>query len=164
MFFQNSLQPLPRKHRCKRPSKLSTQCRWPVTPIVRLWSRTGVVYSGLPLAGYQWQPGSGQGGKGNNWRKFSEKSTIFWTFRIGTGFHILKWNKRNLRLWPTDRPTDRRTWGLMGSYTSKEENVATVYWRIMSFSDETICVEFHVCTQDWNIATRCSLANFRNNF
>ena len=26
MFFHNSLQPLPRLHGCKRPSKLSTQC------------------------------------------------------------------------------------------------------------------------------------------
>ena len=32
-FFHNSLQPLPRLHRCKRPSKISTQCEWTVTPI-----------------------------------------------------------------------------------------------------------------------------------
>ena len=30
VFFQNSLQPSPRLHSCKRPSKLSTQCT--VTP------------------------------------------------------------------------------------------------------------------------------------
>ena len=35
VFFHNSLQPLPRLHRCKRPSntKLSTQCECTVTPI-----------------------------------------------------------------------------------------------------------------------------------
>ena len=33
VFFHNSLQPLPRLHRCKRPSKLSTQCKCTVTPI-----------------------------------------------------------------------------------------------------------------------------------
>ena len=32
-FFQNLLQPLPRLHCCKRPSKLSTQCECTVTPI-----------------------------------------------------------------------------------------------------------------------------------
>ena len=32
-FFHNSLQPFPRLHRCKRPSKLSTQCECTVTPI-----------------------------------------------------------------------------------------------------------------------------------
>ena len=32
-FFRNSLQPLSRPHRCKRPSKLSTQCECTVTPI-----------------------------------------------------------------------------------------------------------------------------------
>ena len=31
--FHNSLQPLPRLHDCKRPSKLSTQCKCTVTPI-----------------------------------------------------------------------------------------------------------------------------------
>ena len=33
VFFLNSLQPLPRLHCCKRPSKLSTQCECTVTPI-----------------------------------------------------------------------------------------------------------------------------------
>ena len=33
VFFQNSLLPLPRLHRCKRPSKLSTKCECTVTPI-----------------------------------------------------------------------------------------------------------------------------------
>ena len=33
LFFHNSLQPLPRLNRCKRPSKLSTQCECTVTPI-----------------------------------------------------------------------------------------------------------------------------------
>ena len=33
VFFYNSLQPLPRLHRCKRPSKLSTQWECTVTPI-----------------------------------------------------------------------------------------------------------------------------------
>ena len=33
VFFHNSLQSLPRIHRCKRPSKLSTQCENAVTPI-----------------------------------------------------------------------------------------------------------------------------------
>ena len=32
-FFHNSLQPLPRLHRCKRPTKLSTQFECTVTPI-----------------------------------------------------------------------------------------------------------------------------------
>ena len=32
-FLLNSLQPLSRLHRCKRPSKLSTQCEGTVTPI-----------------------------------------------------------------------------------------------------------------------------------
>ena len=32
-FFHNSLQPLLRLHRCKRPSKLSTRCECTVTPI-----------------------------------------------------------------------------------------------------------------------------------
>ena len=31
VFFHNSLQPLPRLHYCKRPSKLSTQCECTVT-------------------------------------------------------------------------------------------------------------------------------------
>ena len=33
VFFHNSLQPHPRLLRCKRPSKLSTQCECTVTPI-----------------------------------------------------------------------------------------------------------------------------------
>ena len=33
VFFHNSLQPLPRLHRCKRPSKLSTQCECTVIPL-----------------------------------------------------------------------------------------------------------------------------------
>ena len=33
VFFHNSLQPPPRLHRCKIPSKLSTQCECTVTPI-----------------------------------------------------------------------------------------------------------------------------------
>ena len=33
VFFHNSLQPLPLLHRCKKPSKLSTQCECTVTPI-----------------------------------------------------------------------------------------------------------------------------------
>ena len=33
VFFQNSLQPLPRLHRSKRPSMFSTQCECTVTPI-----------------------------------------------------------------------------------------------------------------------------------
>ena len=33
VFFHNSLQPLPRQHRCKRLSKLSAQCECTVTPI-----------------------------------------------------------------------------------------------------------------------------------
>ena len=32
-FILNSLQPFPRLHRCKRPSKLSRQCECTVTPI-----------------------------------------------------------------------------------------------------------------------------------
>ena len=32
VFFHNSLQPLPRLHRCKRPSKLSIQCECTVIP------------------------------------------------------------------------------------------------------------------------------------
>ena len=34
VFFLNSLQPLPRLHCCKRPSKLSTQCECTVTPFL----------------------------------------------------------------------------------------------------------------------------------
>ena len=33
VFFHNSLQLLPSLHRCKRPSKLSTQCEFTGTPI-----------------------------------------------------------------------------------------------------------------------------------
>ena len=33
VFFYISLQPLPRLHRCKRPSKPSMQCKCTVTPI-----------------------------------------------------------------------------------------------------------------------------------
>ena len=33
VFFHNSPQPLPRLHRCKRPSKPSMQCECTVTPI-----------------------------------------------------------------------------------------------------------------------------------
>ena len=33
VFFHNSLQPLPRLHRCKSSSKLSTQSKCTVTPI-----------------------------------------------------------------------------------------------------------------------------------
>ena len=32
-FSHNSLQPLPRLHHCKRPSKLSSKCEYTVTPI-----------------------------------------------------------------------------------------------------------------------------------
>ena len=34
VFFHNSVQPLPRLHRCKRPSRLSTQCACTVIPMV----------------------------------------------------------------------------------------------------------------------------------
>ena len=37
VFFHNPLQPLPRLHRCKKPSKLSTQCECTVIPIGRLF-------------------------------------------------------------------------------------------------------------------------------
>ena len=53
VFFHNSLQPLPRLHRCKRPSKLSTQCECTVTPI-------GWYFFVQPIAAEFWR---GRGGK-----------------------------------------------------------------------------------------------------
>ena len=43
VFFHNSLQPLPRLHRCKRPSQLSTQCECKVVqPIAaKFWRWRG---------------------------------------------------------------------------------------------------------------------------
>ena len=53
VFLQfNSLQPLPRLHRCKRPSKLSTQCECTVTPIGCFFVQ--------PIAAECWR---GRGGK-----------------------------------------------------------------------------------------------------
>ena len=53
VFFSNSLQPLPRLHRCKRPSKLSTQCECTVSPI-------GWPFFVQPIAAKCWR---GRGGK-----------------------------------------------------------------------------------------------------
>ena len=53
VFFHNSLQPLPRLHRCKRPSKLSTQCECTVNPI-------GLYFFVQPIAAECWR---GKGGK-----------------------------------------------------------------------------------------------------
>ena len=50
-FFHISLQPLPRLHRCKRPIKLSKQCKCTVTPI-------GWQYFGQPITAQCW-PRSG---------------------------------------------------------------------------------------------------------
>ena len=52
VFFHNSLQPFPRLHRCKRPSKLSTQCECTVTPI-------GWQFFVQPIAAESWR---GRGG------------------------------------------------------------------------------------------------------
>ena len=52
-FFHNSLQSLPRLHRCKRPSKLSTQCECTVPPI-------GWKFFVQPIAAEFWR---GRGGK-----------------------------------------------------------------------------------------------------
>ena len=54
VFFHNSLQPLPRLHRCcMRPTKLSTQCECTVTPI-------GWQFFVQPIAAECWL---GRGGK-----------------------------------------------------------------------------------------------------
>ena len=53
LFFHNSLQPLPRLHRCKRPLKLSTQCDCTVTTI-------GWKLFVQPIAAACWR---GRGGK-----------------------------------------------------------------------------------------------------
>ena len=61
VFFHNSLQPLPRLHRCKRPSMLSTQSECTVTPI------------GWQFLYNQWQPSAGEG-EVANFREFLEKT------------------------------------------------------------------------------------------
>ena len=63
-FFYNSLQPLPRLHRCKRPSKLSTQSECTVAPIG--WS-----FSLQPIGTERWRR------RGGKLSKILEKNTIF---------------------------------------------------------------------------------------
>ena len=53
VLFHNLLQPLPRLHRCRRPSKLSTQCECTVSPI-------GWYFFVQPIAADCWR---GRGGK-----------------------------------------------------------------------------------------------------
>ena len=60
VFFHNSLQPLPLLHRCKRPSKLSTQCEF-----------TDLLLAGKFLYN-QKQPSAGEGEVANfenSWKK-----------------------------------------------------------------------------------------------
>ena len=64
MFSHNSLKPSLRLHRCKRPSKLSTQCESTVT-----------LLAGNFLCN-QKQPSAGEG-KVANFPEFLEKNTIF---------------------------------------------------------------------------------------
>ena len=60
-FFHNSLQPLPRLHRCVRPSKLSKQCECTVSP-------TGWSFFAQPIAAECWR------GRGDNFREFLKKT------------------------------------------------------------------------------------------
>merc|ERR1711860_278717 len=64
VFFHNSLQPLPRLHRCKRPSKLSAQCECTVSLI-------GWTFFVQPIGAECWR---GRGGKPS---RILGKNTIF---------------------------------------------------------------------------------------
>ena len=65
VFFHNSLQPLPRLHRCKRPSKFSTQCDCTVTHPI------GWNFFVQPIAAECWR------GRGGKLLRILGKNTIF---------------------------------------------------------------------------------------
>ena len=92
VFFHNSLQPLLHLHRCKRPSKLSTQCECTVTPI-------GWEFFVQPIEAECWWGRGGKllriPGKKHNikWTPCRFSITISFIFRWGTG-ELLMWEAR----------------------------------------------------------------------
>ena len=74
--FYNSLQPLPRPHRCERPSKLSMQWECTVNPIG--WS-----FFVQPIAVERWR------GRGGKLGKILGKNTIFNEQPVSESFYVL---------------------------------------------------------------------------
>ena len=109
VFFQNSLQPLPLLHRCKRPAKLSTQCKCTVTPI-------GGQFFVQPIAGE---------GEVVIFRKFLEKKTQY-SMNILYLFRKCNASRRASRQFSVRHTCSSRKWKIRKLVRNKFQHIRTL--------------------------------------